>query len=55
MNNKIGVCALCKRENVELKHSHIIPKGIYRRSRTDPKSHFKNYFRPNETFQDGEK
>ena len=55
MNQKIGTCALCKRENVERKHSHIIPKGVYRRSRTKRDSRFKNHFRPEEIFQDGEK
>ena len=55
MNQKIGTCALCKRENVERKHSHIIPKGVYRRSRTKRESRFKNHFRPEEIFQDGEK
>ncbi len=55
MNREIGTCALCKRENVVLKHSHIIPKGVYRRSRTKQNSRFKNYFHPEEIFQDGEK
>lgn len=55
MNRKIGTCALCKRENVVLKQSHIIPKGVYRRSRTKPNSHFKNHFHSGEIFQDGEK
>ena len=55
MHSKVGTCALCKRENVELKLSHIIPKGVYRRSRTKPNSHFKNHFHPEEIFQDGEK
>ena len=55
MNQKIGTCALCKRENVERKQSHIIPKGVYRRSRTKRDSRFKNHFRPEEIFQDGEK
>ena len=55
MNQKIGTCALCKKENVERKQSHIIPKGVYRRSRTKENSHFKNHFHPEEIFQDGEK
>ena len=55
MNQKIGTCALCKKENVERKQSHIIPKGVYRRSRTKRDSRFKNHFRPEEIFQDGEK
>ena len=55
MNQKIGTCALCKRENVERKQSHIIPKGVYRRSGTKRDSRFKNHFRPVDIFQDGEK
>ena len=27
--NKYGTCALCKQENVELRQSHIIPKGVF--------------------------
>lgn len=55
MNREIGTCALCKRENVVRKQSHIIPKGVYRRSRTKKDSRFKNHFHPGEIFQDGEK
>ena len=55
MNREVGICALCKREKMVLKHSHIIPKGVYRRSRTKNESRFKNHFHPNEIFQDGEK
>ena len=55
MNREIGTCALCKREKVVLKQSHIIPKGVYRRSRTKKDSRFKNHFHPGEIFQDGEK
>lgn len=55
MNQKIGTCALCKRENIERRQSHIIPKGVYRRSRIKENSHFKNHFHPEEIFQDGEK
>lgn len=55
MNREIGTCALCKRENVVRKQSHIIPKGVYKRSRTKKDSRFKNHFHPGEIFQDGEK
>lgn len=33
----IGICALCKKENVKLCESHIIPKGVYKRAKRDNK------------------
>lgn len=51
----VGTCALCKRENIALMQSHIIPKLVYSRVKTYQNSRFRNYFNFNELFQDGEK
>ena len=57
MKNKegFGICALCRKENIELKQSHIIPKAIYRRAKTFENSRFRNFYEPKDIFQDGEK
>ena len=52
---KIGTCALCKEEQVELQLSHIIPKGVYRRAKSFNNSRFKKYNEPKTEYQDGEK
>lgn len=51
----IGKCALCRKTNVELMKSHIIPKAIYRRTKTYENARFRNFFNPNIIYQDGEK
>jgi hypothetical protein len=51
----IGTCALCKRSEVELLGSHIIPKLVYRRIKSFDNSRFRNYYNINAVFQDGEK
>lgn len=50
-----GTCALCKRKNIALMQSHIIPKLVYSRVKTYQNSRFRNYFDFNQLFQDGEK
>ncbi|KNZ40571.1 hypothetical protein [Acetobacterium bakii] len=52
---KIGNCALCPSENVELLQSHIIPKAIYKRTKIFENSRFRSFYNPHEIFQDGEK
>lgn len=54
-DDKIGKCALCKIENVELRDSHIIPKLVYRRIREYPNSRFRNIYQIKDIYQDGEK
>ena len=51
----IGTCALCKRENIELNQSHIIPKAIYKRTKTYENSRFREFYEPKKIYQDGEK
>lgn len=51
----IGDCALCRRKNVELRQSHIIPKAIYRRTKTYGISRFRKFYEPKIIYQDGEK
>lgn len=51
----IGTCALCKRSEVELLGSHIIPKLAYRRIKRHGNSRFRNYYNINTVFQDCEK
>jgi len=50
-----GRCALCQTENVELMQSHIIPKAIYKRTKSFENSRFRSFYEPKEIFQDGEK
>lgn len=50
-----GTCALCRKENVELMQSHIIPKAVYRRAKTFENSRFRSFYEPEKIFQDGEK
>lgn len=55
MERTMGDCALCKKKNVELMQSHIVPKAIYRRTKTYVNSRFRNFYEPKEIYQDGEK
>ncbi|WP_315082008.1 hypothetical protein [uncultured Clostridium sp.] len=55
MGKIIGKCALCKKEELELLQSHIIPKFTYKRLAQYPNSRFRNYYKLNDIFQDGEK
>lgn len=50
-----GECALCKRKNVVLMQSHIIPKAIYKRTKTYENSRFREFYEPKKIYQDGEK
>ena len=51
----IGDCALCRKKNVELMQSHIIPKAIYKRTKTYENSRFREFYEPQKIYQDGEK
>ena len=51
----IGTCALCKTPNSELRLSHLIPKLIWKRIKSKPKSSFRDLNNPNKEHQDGEK
>ncbi|MBS7008069.1 hypothetical protein [Anaerostipes sp.] len=51
----IGDCALCRKKNVELMQSHIIPKAIYKRTKTYENSRFRDFYEPQKIYQDGEK
>lgn len=51
----IGICALCKKENIELRESHIIPKLAYKRVKAFKNSRFRNFYDINTIYQDGEK
>ncbi len=51
----IGKCALCEEEQVELQQSHIIPKGIYKRTKSFKNSRFRCFYDPKQILQDGEK
>ena len=53
---KIGTCALCKKENCVLELSHIIPKFVFRRIVKKSVTGFmRNPFNPDERIQDGDK
>lgn len=52
---EVGRCALCKKNNVELMESHIIPKLVYRRIQEFPNSRFRNLYQIKDIYQDGEK
>lgn len=54
-DDKLGKCALCKIEDVELRDSHIIPKLVYRRIKEFPNSRFRNIYQIKDIYQDGEK
>lgn len=51
----IGDCALCKKKDVELMKSHIIPKAIFKRTKTYENSRFRSFYNPKMIYQDGEK
>lgn len=51
----IGDCALCRKKNIELRQSHIIPKAVYRRTKTYENSRFRDFYEPKKIYQDGEK
>lgn len=51
----IGKCALCKKEDMRLLDSHIIPKLVYKRIKEYPNSRFRNVFQLKDIYQDGEK
>ena len=51
----IGDCALCRKKNVELMQSHIIPKAIYKRTKAYANSRFREFYEPKKIYQDGEK
>lgn len=51
----MGNCALCRKKNVELRQSHIIPKAIYKRTKTYENSRFRDFYEPQKIYQDGEK
>lgn len=55
MKKNIGTCALCKKENIQLRDSHIIPKLAYKRVKTFQTSRFRNFYDLNTIYQDGEK
>ena len=50
-----GTCALCGRKQIDLMDSHIIPKAVYRRSKTYQNSIFRSFYEPKKIFRDGEK
>ena len=55
-NAVIGTCALCKKENVVLEESHILPKFVSRKQKKDNITGFlRNMFEPNRRIQDGDK
>lgn len=52
----IGTCALCKKENVVLEESHIIPKFVTRKQKADSvNGRLRNGMNPNVVVQDGAK
>jgi len=55
MSTKIGICALCKKQNVMLRDSHIIPKLAYTRIKSFKTSRFRNIYDIKSIYQDGEK
>ncbi|MGJ0909417.1 hypothetical protein [Clostridium botulinum] len=54
-DSSIGTCALCKKVEVELRESHLIPKLVYRRIQSSPNVRFRNLYQLKEIYQDGEK
>lgn len=50
-----GTCALCRKENIELMQSHIIPKAVYKRTKSFENSRFRSFYDPKTIYQDGEK
>lgn len=48
-------CALCEKEYPKLCQSHLIPKLVYKRICSHPKSRFRNVTEINRPLQDGEK
>lgn len=53
--NQIGKCALCRKENIQLMQSHLIPKAIYNRIKAFKNSRFREMGDINKIYQDGEK
>lgn len=53
--DNIGICALCKEKDVEIRQSHIIPKLAYKRVRSVPNSRFRILNNIKKPLQDGEK
>lgn len=53
--NQIGKCALCRKENIQLMQSHLIPKGVYNRIKAFKNSRFREMGDINKIYQDGEK
>ena len=51
----IGKCALCGRDNMSLRQSHIIPKLVYQRTKSYDNSRFRNFTNLSQIYQDGEK
>lgn len=51
----IGECALCRKKDIKLMQSHIIPKAIYKRTKEYENSRFRNFYEPKSIYQDGEK
>lgn len=55
-NSNIGTCALCKKENITLEESHIIPKFVFRSIKKDsPTAGMRNPYNPDKRVQDGDK
>lgn len=54
-NNQIGKCALCRKENIQLMQSHLIPKAVYNRIKIFKNSRFREMGDINKIYQDGEK
>lgn len=55
IKKNIGICALCKSENVELKESHLIPKLAYMRTKSTKRARFRAMNNIKKPLQDGEK
>ncbi|QSX05940.1 hypothetical protein JYG23_00275 [Sedimentibacter sp. zth1] len=51
----VGKCALCKKKNIELRNSHIVPRLVYQRIKSHPNTRFRNIFSIKDIYQDGEK
>lgn len=55
-NAEVGTCALCKKDNVVLEESHILPKFVSRKQKKDSVTGFlRNIYEPNRRIQDGDK
>lgn len=55
-NQNMGTCALCKKENIILEESHIIPKFVFRAIKKDsPTGGMRNPYNPDKRVQDGDK